>query len=131
MRPWFYAIQHYGTTLDITDGGKEGMSFDDLNAVKLYFKLQEMAADGTFADHLGMFNEPVLFLRVMTVKDAGGNKATLVSEDGRRLKVVHLQDNAALYRGMFNWSEAFNYSTFIQFIDLDNEHYTMDLKFGD
>lgn len=50
VRPWFYAIQHYGTTLDITDGGKEGMSFDDLNAVKLYFKLQEMAADGTFAD---------------------------------------------------------------------------------
>ena len=67
----------------------------------------------------------------MTVKDKGGNRATLESEDGRKLTVVHLQDNAALYGGMFNWSEAFTYSTFIQFIDLDNEHYNMDIKFGD
>ena len=89
-----------------------------------------MGDNGAFYDHLGMYNEPLLFVRVMTVKDKGGNRATLESEDGHKLTVVHLQDNAAFYRGMFNWSEAFNYSTFIQFIDLDNEHYNMDLRFG-
>ena len=50
VRPWYYAIQNYGNNLDITQGGKAGMSFDDLNAVKLYFKLQQLAASGTFAD---------------------------------------------------------------------------------
>lgn len=50
VAPWFYAIQHYGDTYDITSGGKDGMSFDDLNAVKLYFKLQELAAGGVFVD---------------------------------------------------------------------------------
>ena len=99
---------------------------DNLRASRFF-----MGDNGAFYDHLGMYNEPLLFVRVMTVKDKGGNRATLESEDGHKLTVVHLQDNAALYRGMFNWSEAFNYSTFIQFIDLDNEHYTMDLKFGD
>lgn len=50
VRPWFYAIQDYGCTLDIARNGKDGKSFDDLNAVKLYFKLQELAASGKFAD---------------------------------------------------------------------------------
>lgn len=50
VRPWFYAVQNYANYLDITPGGKAGMSFDDLNAVKLYFKLQQLAASGLFAD---------------------------------------------------------------------------------
>lgn len=50
VRPWYYAVQNYGNAFDISDTGKEGMSFDDLNAVKLYFKLQELAASGCFAD---------------------------------------------------------------------------------
>ena len=50
VKPWFYAIQNYGNTLDIAQNGKDGKSFDDLNAVKLYFKLQELAASGRFAD---------------------------------------------------------------------------------
>ena len=50
VKPWFYAIQNYGNYLDITPGGKVGMSFDDLNAVKLYFKLQQLAASGIFAN---------------------------------------------------------------------------------
>ena len=50
VRPWFYAIQSYGNRLDITSNGKNGKSFDDLNAVKLYFKLRELAADKAFAD---------------------------------------------------------------------------------
>lgn len=49
VRPWFYAVQHYGR-LDITSNGKAGKSFDDLNAVKLYFKLRELAAAKVFAD---------------------------------------------------------------------------------
>ena len=50
VRPWFYAIQHYGNRLDISSNGKEGKSFDDLNAVKLYFKLRELAAARVFPD---------------------------------------------------------------------------------
>ena len=50
VRPWFYAIQHYANRLDISSNGKNGKSFDDLNAVKLYFKLQELAAAKAFPD---------------------------------------------------------------------------------
>lgn len=50
VNPWYYAIQNYGNTFDISSNGKNGKSFDDLNAVKLYFKLQEMANSGKFAD---------------------------------------------------------------------------------
>jgi len=50
VRPWYYAIQHYGNRLDISSNGKDGKSFDDLNAVKLYFKLQELAAAEVFPD---------------------------------------------------------------------------------
>ena len=48
VAPWFYAIQYYGCTYDIADNGKGSKSFDDLNAVKLYFKLAEMAASERF-----------------------------------------------------------------------------------
>ena len=50
VRPWFYAVQHYGNRLDISSNGKEGKSFDDLNAVKLYFKLHELASANVFPD---------------------------------------------------------------------------------
>lgn len=50
VRPWFYAVQHYGNSLDITSNGKDGKSFDDLNAVKLYFKLRELASAKAFPD---------------------------------------------------------------------------------
>ncbi len=50
VRPWYYAVQHYGNRLDISSNGKDGKSFDDLNAVKLYFKLQELAAGEVFPD---------------------------------------------------------------------------------
>lgn len=48
VRPWFYAVQHYGNRLDISSNGKNGMSFDDLNAVKLYFKLSQLAEENAF-----------------------------------------------------------------------------------
>ena len=88
------------------------------------------SADGSFTDHLGMFNEPVLFLRVMTVKDAGGNKATLVSEDGRRLTVVHLMDNAKMYESKFNYTlnqGLKNIQDDLTF--LDNEVYKIDFRY--
>ena len=50
VRPWFYAVQSYGNKCDITTNGKDGKSFDDLNGVKLYFKLKELANNGCFAD---------------------------------------------------------------------------------
>ena len=51
VMPWYYAIKRYGNSCDITQNGKQGKSFDDLNGVKLYFKLQELAADTRFADN--------------------------------------------------------------------------------
>lgn len=50
VAPWFYAIQNYGNRFDIAADGKAGKSFDDLNAVKLYFLLNRLAAAGRFAD---------------------------------------------------------------------------------
>lgn len=50
VRPWYYAIQYYGNRFDISSNGKNGKSFDDLNAVKLYFKLRELAALKAFPD---------------------------------------------------------------------------------
>lgn len=50
VKPWFYAVQHYGMKYDIAANGKAGKSFDDLNAVKLYFTLKDIAAKSTFAD---------------------------------------------------------------------------------
>ena len=50
IRPWFYAVQHYGNRMDISSNGKDGKSFDDLNAVKLYFKLRELASSKVFPD---------------------------------------------------------------------------------
>lgn len=57
VNPWYYAIQNYGNTFDISSNGKNGKSFDDLNAVKLYFKLQELANSGKFADSPSYTNE--------------------------------------------------------------------------
>lgn len=50
VAPWYYAVQSYANRCDITSNGKNGKSFDDLNAVKLYFVLSQLAASGRFAD---------------------------------------------------------------------------------
>ena len=88
-----------------------------------------MTENGTFVDHLGMYNEPVLFVRVMTVKDAGGNEATLESEDGHKLTVVHLQDDLTWYKGMNSFVEALGSINLMKFTALDNEPYTVDLRY--
>lgn len=49
VKPWFYAVQDYANNT-IPSKGKNGQSFDDLNAVKLYFKLKELAQTGIFPD---------------------------------------------------------------------------------
>lgn len=50
VAPWYYAIEDYANRCDITSDGKIGKSFDDLNAVKLYFKLSELTASERFAE---------------------------------------------------------------------------------
>ncbi len=50
VRPWYYAIQNYANSYDISQDGKDGKCFDDINAVKLYFRLQELANNKTFGD---------------------------------------------------------------------------------
>ena len=49
VKPWFYAVQDYANNT-ITSNGVQGKSFDDLNAGKLYFKLQEVAKSGAIPD---------------------------------------------------------------------------------
>jgi hypothetical protein len=53
----------------------------------------------------------ILFFRVMKVTDNGGNVPNLVSQDGRKLYVVHLQDDKMLYRQYFQSFWAFGYQT--------------------
>lgn len=60
VKPWWYAMQYYGCHYDIAPAGKQGMSFDDLNAVKMYFMLQELAARKTFADGQQYSNQQTL-----------------------------------------------------------------------
>lgn len=60
VKPWWFAMQYYGCHYDIAPAGKQGMSFDDLNAVKMYFKLQELAARKTFADGQQYSNQQTL-----------------------------------------------------------------------
>lgn len=70
VRPWFYAVQYYGNRFDIADNGKKGKSFDDLNAVKLYFKLRDLAAAGTFADGELYSNAQTIATSDVRFKDA-------------------------------------------------------------
>lgn len=53
VKPWFYAVQNYGCSCYVSDNGKAGKSFDDLNAVKLYSLLYRFSQDKTFPDPAG------------------------------------------------------------------------------
>ncbi len=44
VKGWFDKVQGYGDSHTIKDAGENGKSFDDLNAVKLYFGLKSVAA---------------------------------------------------------------------------------------
>ena len=46
VKGWFDNVQGYGDSHTIKDAGTKGESFDDLNAVKLYFGLKSVAASG-------------------------------------------------------------------------------------
>lgn len=46
VKGWFDKVQGYGDSHTIKNAGKNGESFDDLNAVKLYFGLKSVAASG-------------------------------------------------------------------------------------
>jgi hypothetical protein len=55
--------------------------------------------DGSFVTNkTSIFNEPVLFMRVMWVEDNNNNVPNLVSTDGRKLTIVHMQNDDNLYR---------------------------------
>ena len=46
VKGWFGKVQGYGDSHTIKEAGTKGESFDDLNAVKLYFGLKSVAASG-------------------------------------------------------------------------------------
>lgn len=60
VKPWYYAVQNYGNSNDIASNGKNGKSFDDLNAVKLYFKLRDLAKAKIFANGTTYTNEQTI-----------------------------------------------------------------------
>ena len=81
-------------------------------------------APGTI-QRTNIFNEPVSFLRVMKVTDNGGKKPNLVSQDGRRLTVVHLQNDATAYSGHMQgvWSASYCASANQGLFSFDNQTY--------
>ena len=77
------------------------------------------------ADHMGMFDEPVLVVRLMKVTDNGGKIPNILSQDGRRLTKVHVQDLRNYYRGELNDVSYLNFKAFLDAIFVDNELYQM------
>ena len=80
-----------------------------------------------------MFNEPVLIMRLMKVSDQGGKRPYLKSQDGRKLKVVKMQDNQQMYDGFFNSMQNHLLKQYtnggnVQSVYLDNAPYIMELK---
>lgn len=62
VKGWFDKVQGYGDSHTIKDAGKNGESFDDLNAVKLYFGLKSVAASDKLsgiADNTTGWNEKI------------------------------------------------------------------------
>ena len=57
VAPWFYAVQQYALSCEISSNGKNGKSFDDLNAVKLYFMLSQLSAQRRFTDSPNYSND--------------------------------------------------------------------------
>ena len=88
-------------------------------------------ADRNFANPnaLSMFNEPILFMRVMKVTDNGGVSPNLMSQDGRRLAVVSMQDNEYIYRNGFVAAayDALFYLFFPHDVSIDNQQWTSPL----
>ena len=75
-----------------------------------------------------IFNEPVLFMRIMYVADSGNRIPDLVSTDGHQLKVVHMQNDQAFYINMIQALWATNFYLDCQGEScywLDNQQYNV------
>lgn len=72
-----------------------------------------------------MFLEPVLVMRVMYITDNGGKVPNLVSDDGRKLSIVHLQDDPYLYRSGYQYFWVFPYLVANGSYLVDNAVYEM------
>ena len=89
------------------------------------------AKPGDYIGHYGeydepktnMYNEPVCFIRVMKVKDTGNQQANLVSTDGRRLTIVHLQNDLEPYNAYFQsmWAPTYVQCT-SNFLTIDHQY---------
>ena len=77
------------------------------------------------ASKTNIFNEPVCFLRVMKVKDLNNKNFNLVSEDGRKLTIVHVQDDKVAYNEDYQGLWVMKYITGILALFLDNKEYTL------
>ena len=74
-----------------------------------------------------IFNEPVLFMRVMYIEDNGSKTPNLTSTDGRKLKIVQLLDDSSLYGNNFQgqWAlPVYDLVNKIHAIWYDNTHHT-------
>lgn len=70
VKPWYYAVQNYANKNDISSNGKAGKSFDDLNAVKLYFVLKDLAGKKQFADGALYTNDQTVTIANKRIADA-------------------------------------------------------------
>lgn len=59
-----------------------------------------------------MFNEPVLFFRIMYVEDNGEKKTEFTSTDHRKLTIVHTLNSSFLYKNLFQSKWAGEWNTF-------------------
>lgn len=72
-----------------------------------------------------IFNERVLFLRTMTIRDNGGTEPNLVSNDGRRLSVVSLTNSKKVYQQSNQGNTWMYYNAHMEggLYELDNKVY--------
>ena len=77
-------------------------------------------------NNTSLLMDKVLFFRVMKVTDNGGKTPNLTSQEGRKLTVVHMQNDKTLYKQGFQASFASNYTAHrSEFYYINNKKYTV------
>lgn len=78
-----------------------------------------------------MYNERVLFMRMLKVTDTGKEENPIIAQDGTKLTIVKCVENPYLYDAnlvpMINYMLRSNYNESLIF--LDNQPYKSDYQF--
>ena len=126
-----YAKDDKWVTLPLTNYGSETPKREQPRTEKQDISLWRYYGDymaPISEQYLSMYNEPILFLRVMKVIDRGGNIPNLVSTDGRKLSIVHLQNDYNLYENQAQSQWVYAYQGMRKGIfTIDNEVFTLPI----